>query len=212
MQNMTLKQAIEFVGGFSAPSKIPCQGFSIPAWLCKTGGKLREVSGSACSKCYALKGRYGFPNVKNALQRRFERIFDAAWVDAMTIAIGGTESSGFFRWHDSGDIQSLEHLQKIVQIAKNLPHITFWLPTREYSMVGDYVKKHGAFPENLTVRLSAFMLEGKAPIAIAQKYGAVASGVSKDGFTCPSSNQGNKCLTCRACWDRNVPVVTYKQH
>lgn len=212
MQNMTVKQAIEFVGGFSAPSKMPCQGFSIPAWLCKTGGKLREVSGSVCSKCYALKGRYGFPNVKNALQRRFERISDAAWVDAMTIAIGGTESSGFFRWHDSGDIQSLEHLQKIVQIAKNLPHITFWLPTREYSIVGDYVKKYGAFPDNLTVRLSAFMLEGKAPIAIAQKYGAVASGVSKDGFTCPSSSQGNKCLTCRVCWDRNVPVVTYKQH
>jgi len=209
---MTPKQAVEFVGGFSAPSKMPCQSFSIPAWLCKTGGKLRAVKDSVCSKCYALKGRYGFPNVKNALQRRFDKIGDVAWVDAMTIAIGGTEASGFFRWHDSGDVQSIEHLAKIAQIAKNLPHITFWLPTREYSMVGDYVKKHGAFPANLTVRLSAFMLEGKAPLAIAQKYGAVASGVSKEGFNCPSSKQGNKCLTCRACWDHNVPVVTYKQH
>jgi len=212
MQKMTVKQAVEFVGGFSAPSKMPCQSFSIPAWLCKTGGKLRKVKDSVCSKCYALKGNYGFPNVKNAMQRRFDKIGDASWIAAMTIAIGGTEASGFFRFFDSGDVQSVKMLEDIVQIAKNLPHIAFWLPTKELLIVSQYVKKNGAFPVNLTVRLSAFMLEGKAPIAIAEKYGVVASAVSKGEFTCPSSSQGNKCLTCRNCWDRNVAVVTYKQH
>jgi len=209
---MTVKQAVEFVGGFSAPSKMPCQGFSIPAWLCKTGMKLRKVTGSICSKCYALKGNYSYPVVKNAMQRRFDKISDPLWVDAMTIAINGTESSGFFRFFDSGDLQSLEMLEKICQVVKNLPHIRFWLPTREYSIVSEYAKKNGALPKNLTVRLSAYMIEGKAPIELAKRYDAVASGVSKSGFTCPSSNQGNKCLNCRSCWDRNVEIVNYKQH
>ena len=216
MQNeiakMTVKEAVEFVGGFSAPSKMPCQGFSIPAWLCKTGMKLRNVSGSICSKCYALKGRYVFPNVKNALIRRFNKISDPLWVSAMTIAISGTESSGYFRWHDSGDIQSLEHLTKICQIAKNIPEISFWLPTREYSIVAQYVKTYGKIPSNLTIRLSALMINGQPPVSIANRLGCVTSGVSDTGFTCPSSAQGNKCLNCRACWDQSVSNVNYKTH
>jgi len=215
MQNeivMTVEEAVAFVGGFSAPSKMPCRSYSIPAWLCKTGAKLRNVSGSICSKCYALKGNYSFPVVKNALLKRFDSINKPEWVSAMTIAINGTESSGYFRWHDSGDIQSLKHLTDICQIAKNLPNIKFWLPTREYSILAKYVKQNGAFPDNLTVRLSALMLNAQPPASIANRLGCVTSGVSDIGFTCPSSAQGNKCLNCRACWNKNVSNVNYKTH
>jgi hypothetical protein len=210
--DMTLAQSIEFVGGLSKPSKMPCQGFSIPARFCKTGQKLRSVVGSVCSKCYALKGRYPTSVVQNALDRRFAKLNDPQWVDAMTLAIGGTESSGFFRWHDSGDIQSVEHLDKIVQVAKNLPEIRFWLPTREYAMVSQWLKENGSFPENLTVRLSALMLEGQPPVGIAKRLGLTTSGVSKSSFTCPASTQGNKCLSCRACWNKSVENVNYKTH
>jgi Gene product 88 len=209
---LTLAQSIEFVGGLSKPSKMPCQGFSIPARFCKTGQKLRSVVGSVCSKCYALKGRYPTSVVQNALDRRFAKLNDPQWVDAMTLAIGGTESSGFFRWHDSGDIQSVEHLDKIVQVARNLPQIRFWLPTREYAMVSQWLKENGSFPENLTVRLSALMLEGQPPVGIAKRLGLTTSGVSKSSFTCPASKQGNKCLTCRACWNKSVENVNYKTH
>ena len=30
--------------------------------------------------------------------------------------------------------------------------------------------------------------------------------------TCPAAEQDNKCLSCRACWDRNVPNVAYGKH
>ncbi len=209
---LTLTQSIEFVGGLSKPSKMPCQGFSIPARFCVTGQKLRKVVGSVCSKCYALKGRYPTSVVQNALDRRFAKLNDPQWVDAMTLAIGGTESSGFFRWHDSGDIQSVEHLDKIVQVARNLPQIRFWLPTREYAMVSQWLKENGSFPENLTVRLSALMLEGQPPVGIAKRLGLTTSGVSKSSFDCPASKQGNKCLTCRACWNKSVENVNYKTH
>ena len=204
---MSVKEAVEFVGGFSAPSKMPCQGFSIPAWLCKTGMKLRNVTGSICSKCYALKGRYVFPNVKNALMRRFNKISDPMWVDAMTIAIGGTESSGFFRWHDSGDIQSIDHLKAIADIAKSLPGILFWLPTREYGIVSEYLRNN-CKPENLTIRLSAHMV-GKAieKTIVGTVTSSVDSGI---GDKCKASKQGNMCLNCRDCW--HVKNVDYVQH
>lgn len=207
-----IAEALELIGNFSKPSKMPCQSWSIPAKRCKTGMKLRNVVGSVCSKCYALKGRYPFPNVQKALLKRYEAIENPEWVSAMTIAIAGTEFSGYFRMFDSGDLQSLEMLENIARIANNLPNIKFWLPTREYSIVSAYVKKNGAFPDNLTVRLSAYMLEGKPPIELAKRLGVVSSGVSENGFTCPSSKQGNKCLDCRMCWDKNVSIVSYKQH
>jgi hypothetical protein len=209
---MKLAQAIEYVGGFSAPSKMPCQGFSIPAKYCKTGQKLRNVADTICSKCYALKGRYGFPNVQNALERRFANLKNELWVQAMTIAIRGTESSGYFRWHDSGDIQDLDHLDKIVQVARNLPEIKFWLPTREFSTVAAWKRRNGDLPSNLTIRLSALKINGAPPTTIAKLLGLVTSGVTKSGFNCPAPSQGNKCLSCRACWDKTVENVNYKLH
>lgn len=209
---MKLAQAIEYVGGFSAPSKMPCHGFSIPARYCKTGQKLRNVADTICSKCYALKGRYGFPNVQNALERRFANLKNELWVQAMTIAIRGTESSGYFRWHDSGDIQDLDHLDKIVQVARNLPEIKFWLPTREFSTVAAWKRRNGDLPSNLTIRLSALKINGAPPTTIAKLLGLVTSGVTKFGFNCPAPSQGNKCLSCRACWDKTVENVNYKLH
>lgn len=209
---MNTKDAIRFVGGFSAPSKMPCNSWSIPAARCITGAKLAKVKGSICNQCYALRGNYRFSNVQNALEKRFDSLSSPLWVEAMTQAIGGWESSGFFRWHDSGDVQSLEHLEKIAQIACNLPRIKFWLPTREYGFVSQYVAKHGAFPENLTVRLSAYMVDGQPPVTLANRLNVQTSGVSKSGFTCPSSAQGNKCLDCRACWNKDMANISYKKH
>jgi len=152
------------------------------------------------------------PNVKNCLEKRFQSLSHPEWTSAMTLSISGSEGSGFFRWHDSGDIQSVEHLEKIAQVAKNLPAIQFWIPTREYSFVSDYLKKHGAFPSNLTVRLSALMVDGQPPVGMAKRLGLTTSGVSTAGFNCPANSQGNKCLSCRACWDKNVNNINYKKH
>jgi hypothetical protein len=86
------------------------------------------------------------------------------------------------------------------------------LPTREYGFVSEYVKRHGLFPKNLTVRLSAFMVNGPPPTGLAKILGVKTSGVLKTGFTCPAYRQGNQCLECRACWDKRVANVNYKAH
>ena len=81
---MQVRDALTIVGGLSKPSKMPAHGYSIPARACATGSKLREQSGTVCGGCYALKGRYVFPNVAAALERRLESLHDPRWIEAMS--------------------------------------------------------------------------------------------------------------------------------
>lgn len=209
---MNVFEAIKFVGGLSAPSKMPCQGYSLSAKRCITGAKMAQVEGSICSKCYALRGNYRYANVQNSQEKRFEALQKPEWTSAMALAINGSESSGYFRWHDAGDLQGVWHLQKIVEVCNLTPNIKHWLPTREYKFVGDFIRGGGIIPANLCIRFSALMFDGKAPENLAKRYGVQVSGASKTEFTCPASSQDNKCLACRACWDKTKFEVTYKRH
>lgn len=204
----TLKEAEKIVGGLSEPSKMPCYGFSISAKSCKVGQKMRDVKGSVCSICYALKGRYSFSNVKDALDRRLNKLWHPRWVDAM---IQLTENKEYFRWHDSGDIQSVNHLKRIAKVAENTPNCKHWLPTREYWMVKEFLKTNKK-PKNLIIRLSAMMVDGPAPESMAKKLKVQVSGVSKNAFSCPAQSQNHECKDCRACWDSKIFNVVYNKH
>jgi len=209
---MKTKEAESIAHTLSDPSKMPCFGYSIPAMRCITGGKLQKVKNSVCSVCYALKGRYVFPNVLEAMEKRFQSLTNPLWVEAMVKLIGSKKRS-YFRWHDSGDLQGRWHLEKIVEIAKRLPDVKFWLPTREYNIVQEYVNEGLTIPDNLTIRLSAFMLDGAAPEALAKRLKLVVSGVASDkSYTCPAPEQANQCKDCRACWDKETFYVSYRKH
>ena len=110
---MNKKEAKIITGGLSKPSKMPGHAYNLPAWRCKTGVKLQAVKGSVCAGCYAMKGRYRFKNVKDALQRRMDSLDHPQWVQAMVVLI---DKQPWFRWHDSGDLQSLDHLNKIFEV------------------------------------------------------------------------------------------------
>ena len=212
---MTIEQLKTLTGGLSTPSKMPCFGFSIPARHCKVGKKLNKIKNTVCEKCYALKGRYSFKNVQDALDRRFKAIYEPSWVEWMVEYIGKKEKSGFFRWHDSGDIQDIQHLNNINIIARKLPNIKFWLPTKEMGIVKKFLQFHT--PEsNLCIRLSEFYLgehaKNKAQLDFAKKYGIVLSGANKTGFNCPAPKQANQCGDCRKCWNKNVFKIIYKLH
>ena len=210
----TVKEAWSEVGGLSKPSKMPSFGYSLSAFKCKVGSKLRKVLMSTCADCYALKGRYTFPNVQEALDRRMDKLMNnPKWVDAMVFLIlHYCTKTKVLRWHDSGDLQSVQHLVKIVNIAKRTPNVRHWLPTREVSIVQEYKKLFGDFPSNLVVRISATMING-----LPHKFHKHSSTVVTNedlvvDKMCPSSKQGNKCLDCRMCWDSNVKDVAYLQH
>ena len=127
---MKTSEAKQITGSLSKPSKMPGFAIGLPAKECKTGKKLQQVKGSTCYDCYALKGCYVFKVVQVAQYKRLEAIKHPQWVNAMAVQINSKKTK-YFRWHDSGDIQDVEHLLKIFEVCKLSPDVKHWMPTRE---------------------------------------------------------------------------------
>ena len=199
---MLKKEAKEITGGLSKPSKMRGPAYNLPATQCITGAKLVKVPGSVCHGCYALKGRYRFSNVRMALARRLESLKHPRWVEAMTVLIKGEP---WFRWHDSGDLQSAWHLKQIFEVCNRTPDTMHWLPTREARILN--LMDPDIIPPNLIIRMSSHMID-QQPVT----FWPWTSTVSTTTKTCPALDQGNSCKSCRACWDRKVDNVTYPKH
>jgi len=214
----SIKDAEEAVGGLSAPSKMPSYAWSISAKRCNIGSKLAKVEGSVCHKCYALKGRYMFPMVQNALEKRYKKWAENRdeWTNAMIYIMNNKKhiiNKGVFRWFDSGDIQGEAMLSDINTVAWSSPNIRFWLPTKEYKLVKEYKQNNDIAP-NLIIRVSNSNVNSNT----LKGYDFISSVYSKDmlensdGYICPSSKQDNQCKDCRACWSDKIDEVTYIAH
>lgn len=205
----TIKFLEAQVGGLSKPGKMPWYSYSIPAEFCKVGSKLRQKPGSVCASCYAMKGRYVFTNVQLAMERRYTIITaDLEYWAASMVALLKLKARGnkqYFRWHDSGDIIDDAHLESIIWIARQLPEIRFWLPTKEYAVVKRNMRKINSV-NNLVVRVSAPMVGQDLT------HDLPTSSVGGTGYDCPAYNNGGKCGDCRACWDPDVERVNYPLH
>ena len=156
----------------------------------------------------------------------------------MVELIAKNKKEEHFRWHDSGDLQSVRHLQRIVRIAERLPEVSFWLPTKEYGIVLEYLNINpDGFPKNLTVRLSSLLRDvpfedqcseenlGKIQnerlvedMLNIRNEGLPTSAVLKDveqlrkHFICTAPETEGKCEDCRACWDKKVKNIGYHYH
>ena len=199
---MNTKEAWQLVGGLSKPSKMPGWAIGIPAKECKTGKKLRQIKNSVCEGCYALKGCYVFKVVQEAQYKRLEAIQHPDWVLAMATLIN-SKKPDVFRWHDSGDVQDVDHLEKIFEVCKLTPSKRHWMPTRE-AWIKDHMHKA---PANLVVRFSSPMID-QGPV----KSWANTSTVSTKSRTCPAPDNNNECGDCRACWDPLVKNIEYGKH
>jgi len=221
---MLVKEAIAIAGVIGYPSKMPGTSYGISAKECITGSKLNLIEGSTCHGCYALGGNYLYPSVEMAHAKRIAGLTHNQWVEAMVTLLNaahkprkvGIQLPPYHRWHDSGDLQSEEHLAKICQVAELTPHLSHWLPTREIGILTRYVKNGGKIPANLIVRVSATMVDGKAP-----KAWPITSTVHQheapQGHDCPAIHRKDKetkgkCMDCRACWSFDVPNVSYHKH
>ena len=211
----TKKQASLLVGNTTTTSKMPCKSYSLPTENCITGSKMAKIKGSICNNCYANKGNYHRfkSNILPTQKKRLHSIDHPKWVDSMIALIG---KDSLFRWHDSGDIQSLNHLSKICEIAVKMPNTKFWIPTREYKIISDYAKSN-IIPSNLIVRLSAMFIDKavKIPKSLQGLKNITVSNVHTNkpiGVECESYKQGGKCLSCTKCWDINIPTISYKNH
>jgi hypothetical protein len=212
---MKITELEKLVGGLSNPSKMPGLSYGTPASECGVGSILRLVEGSVCSKCYAHKGMYSFGTVQAAQYRRLATMENLPkWQTDMTELLSRkyqkkTAPDNVFRWHDSGDVRSAEHLSAIIEIAKDLPGIDFWLPTKEYAIIRKFLRTL-EIPSNLVIRVSHPMI-GKSFFGAGVFANVSTVGTGK-GFLCEAYSRGGKCGPCRACWDAEILSVDYPQH
>ena len=224
---MNVDEAKEITGGLSTTSKMPCKSYGIPSAMCFTGTRLKKVKGSTCEHCYT----YRYARYAHVLTKQIERvrsITNPRWVEAMVVLLKA-ENNPFFRWHDSGDIQDVKHLEDIVEVTRQTPEIMHWLPTLETRILYKYANLHGTFEQypNLVIRVSTAMINAKANVGIAQSLGVLSSNVVKEKNLakqtlkvldqrniCPAKTEkhGGKCLDCRRCWDKEQVVVGYIYH
>jgi hypothetical protein len=124
-----------------------------------------------------------------------------------------------FRWFDSGDIQNYKHMEKIIDIAKQTPNCSFWLPTQEREIVSKYKSR---IPQNITVRISQAKI-GQVPKLIKDLTKPLShssmiyrkeqeSALPKHVFKCLAPLQDNQCKDCRACFDQSIQCVGYLEH
>ena len=213
---MTKTQAAIACGTLTSTSKMPCKSYSLPTEACVTGFKMSKIEGSICSKCYANNGFYKMyeNNIKPAQFSRLDSITGEYWVSGMVSHIGKDE---YFRWHDSGDLQNLEHFEKIVAVCIATEFCKHWLPTREYNIIKAFIEKHGkdSIPKNLIVRLSAMYPDKpvQIPASLYNVPSITASNVHTKtpiGSPCKAPSQDGACLNCRECWTDSV--VSYALH
>ena len=199
---MRIKEAKKITGSMTRTKKMPGLSYSLPAWEYITGKKLRKIKNSVCAGCYALKGNYTrYPAIKAAQYYRLASLMEPSWVPAMVAQV---KRQRWFRWHDAGDLQSVQHLKNIFEVCKQTPSTEHWLPTRERKFLP---LSTDSIPKNLLIRLSSHKVD-QGPV----KSWPWTSTVSTTTKTCPAKDQGNECKSCRACWDRSVSNVTYPKH
>ncbi len=198
---MKVKEAAAITGSMTRTSKMPGLSYSLPAWECKTGSKLRKIKNSVCSACYALKGNYTrYKAIKAAQYVRLASLNNELWTAAIVTQI---KRQKYFRWHDAGDVQDLQHLNKIYEVCRLTPGTKHWMPTREA-----WIKDHlDGKPDNLVIRFSAPMIDQAAPASWPN-----SSEVVTEGATCPAPQQGNSCGDCRNCWNPEIKTIKYGKH
>ena len=219
---MTLELALALTGGLSNPSKMPCRAYALPTEACQKGWKLRHSEGDwICKLCYAAGHHYTTGIVNSKMQERLLSLRNPQWVEAMVFLISKIESKDVFRWHDSGEIQGVWHLDNIVKVANDCPKVRFWLPTIEYDMVKQYLIKGGTIPVNLKIRLSAEEIDKPDQVRrVAKNLNAYSNVKNKmgiswvtrniDNVTCEATTTWNQCEHCRDCW--NVKEVVFYLH
>jgi len=224
-------KAKDFAGGISSRNrKMPGSSYALPPSLCKVGGKLADVEGSVCYKCYAAKSEAMYPSVKQGWGDNYLKATSLIankpeqWAQAMAFQIRKqAEKSGenYHRWFDGGDLQSVAMMFAIVRTCELTPHIEHWMPSREAAIIKAWIKAGGVAPANLVIRISSTMI-GDAPI----KGHALTSTVHRHGLphvgqACPSSSpehralredKASNCGTCRTCWSKEAANVSYPLH
>jgi hypothetical protein len=197
---------------FSKTSKLGTKSWSLQALETCPGSKAADGSlVPACSGCYATTGMYHFGPVKAVRADNKADWQRDGWTADMVKALS---KDSHFRWFDSGDMYSLELAEKMLAIMTATPGTKHWLPTRMYKFpkFQAVLKAMQALP-NVMVRYSSDAVDGTFTPGVHGSTILPDATSAPAGVTvCQAYNQGGKCLTCRACYSKDVAVIGYPAH
>jgi hypothetical protein len=127
--------------------------------------------------------------------------------------IAALKKDKHFRWFDSGDVYSLELANKMLAIMKALPGTKFWVPTRMYKFAKfrDVLNKMDSL-DNVKVRFSSDSVTGEFNSAHGSVIFPADGEVPAGTVMCTAYQNGGKCGNCRACYDKNIKVISYPSH
>jgi len=174
---------------------------------------LKWKDNDVCKNCYAVKGNYLFVNAVGRRKRNLLIIKQDNFVSEMVKLLFNDRH---FRWFDSGDISSVTVIKKIIQVCEATPWVQHWIPTNSWDVpkLIPYLRELENLP-NVTVRYSS--RKYNTPIkwhtsSMVRTKEFTNSELPDGAYLCPSSEQDGECKLCRACWDKNVPIIIYKKH
>ncbi len=98
--------------------------------------------------CFAKQGAYVFPAVKKARMRNLKMTMRKNFVKLILSDLARMRKVNTVRIHDAGDFHSQEYLDKWFEIARAMPHLTFYAYTKSLHL--DYAKR----PKNLHITQS----------------------------------------------------------
>ena len=114
----------------------------------------------------------------------------------------------FFRWHDSGDVQNLDHLRRIYAVCRLTPSVKHWMPTRE-AWTKDYIVEA---PDNLVVRFSIPMVDQAAGDSWQWTSTVNSLKPKKSTLHVQPLLRAISVKTVRACWDKSIKNICYGEH
>lgn len=149
--------------------------------------------------CYARKGNWVFPNVKNSLDGNLEAYKNNPKLFFESIA-AQTALVRFCRWHSSGDIVDMQYFEGMCRVARKNKATHYLCFTKKYEIVNEFLSNGKRIPKNLSIVFSAWdnwIPENPYSLPMTYVYAKDFNNdlIPKDAIPC-----GGKCENCQACW------------
>jgi hypothetical protein len=157
-------------------------------------------------------------NVIDAQENRYAMTLQDDCVPRMIGELGREVrcNRAYFRWHDSGDLYSLEYAKKVLEVCHQTPLVRHYLPTKEADTVRQLLQDV-ALPDNLVIRISGIFLDTPPRWEHVPEGCQVTVSYTDqpvmDCYPCPAlAEHTGSCGLCRACWNREIRLIGYKLH
>lgn len=152
--------------------------------------------------CYACKGQFCWPNVQEAVDRRYEESKDPGFSRKMIGELERRQTIQFVRIHISGDFYNKEYVRKWATVARRFPDIVFRTNTRRQDLLPYIVRE---MPKNVVIRES--IDPTRKPLGIVPVHAIKGTPGSEKYFVCQDD-----CEKCGFfCWyNRERSIVTGK--